>query len=596
MPSITFPSGSILAPTVLDLSSNLASIYSVVCANSADWGSVDPSDQSRWDSSYDTVSSLSGDWNNVYSAVLNNSGSWSYDGSDIKALTGDWSDVYSTVLNNSGSWSYDGSDIKALTGNWNDVYATVSSLSFNWDSAYALLTGSSANWDSAYTTIQDVSSSFGDSLTWVRSNSSTMYVDRLGINTDISLLSNNLKLAVQGDTVIYGNLSSLGTTTLVNVTANVTDALSVVNPGFGSLNAIYISQGGPGAGIKMDNAGSGPMMTLEGNGNVGIGTGTPNEKLTVNGKISSNNIIYALGGDSNQWNSSTTLFASSSSLWQSNFVTTSASSGRWNTAYNTLTSTSGNWNSTYTSLTANSANWTNTFSVLTANSGVWTSSRNILTANSATWNASYTNLTANSANWTGTFSVLTANSGAWNSTRNTLTANSASWSTAYTNLTANSSNWNSSFSVLTANSGDWNTTRSAVTANSANWNSASINYIIDGGSVTVTTGSKGVIYMPTGFKVTNWRVMAETETTAKIDIRRFTNNTYKTTSLSSDSILLDKTDPQIRNLLSLNASSSAVGTGTIFRDISALDTLEFYVEENDFARRFTVALAGYKTT
>jgi hypothetical protein len=526
MPSITFPSGSILAPTVLDLSSNLASIYSVVCANSADWGSVDPSDQSRWDSSYDTVSSLSGNWNNVYS----------------------------TVLNNSGSWSYQGNDLKALTGDWQNTYATVSSLSFNWNNSYALLTGSSANWNSAYSTLKDVSASFGDSLTWVRSNSSTMYVDRLGINTNINSLPSSLKLAVQGDTVIYGNLSSLGTTTLVNVTANVTDALSVVNPGFGSLNAIYISQGGPGAGIKLDNAGSGPMMTLEGNGNVGIGTGTPNEKLTVNGKISSNNIIYALGGDSNQWNSSTTLFASYSSLWQSNYSTTSASSGRWNTAYNTLTSTSGNWNS------------------------------------------SYTNLTANSANWTSTYSVLTANSGAWNSTRNTLTANSASWSAAYTNLTANSSNWNSSFSVLTANSGDWNTTRSAVTANSANWNSASINYIIDGGSVTVTTGSKGVIYMPTGFKVTNWRVMAETDTTAKIDIRRFTNNTYKTTSLSSDSILLDKTDPQIRYLLSLNASSSAVGDGTIFRDISALDTLEFYVEENDFARRFTVALAGYKTT
>lgn len=526
MPSITFPSGSILTPTVLELSTNLASLYSTVCGESANWGNALPLDHSKWDATFDTVSALSGNWNSVYS----------------------------TVSINSGSWSYQGNDIKPLTAGWQNTYATVSSLSSNWDATYALMSSNSAKWDGAYATLNDVSASFGDSLTWVKNNSSIMYVDRLGINTNINSLPTNLKLAVQGDTVIYGNLSSLGTTTLVNVTANVTDALSVVNPGFGAPNAIFISQGGPGAGIKMNNAGSGPMMILEGNGNVGIGTGTPNEKLTVNGNISGNGVIYASGGNSNLWNSSTTLFAGYSAVWQSNVVTTSSSSGRWNAAYSSLTGTS--------------AKWDNTF--------------NVVSSNSANWNSAYTNLTANSA--------------VWNSIRSTVSAGSANWTSAYTNLTSNSANWNGTYNTINTVSSRWESNYNTTNSLSATWSNASINYIIDGGSVTVTTGSKGVIYMPSGFKVTSWRVMAETDTTARIDIRRFTNNSYKTTSLSSDSLLLDKTNPEIRYLLSLNAASSAVGDGTTFRDISALDTLEFYVEENDFARRFTVALAGIKTS
>lgn len=442
MPSITFPSGSILAPTVLDLSSNLASIYTTVCAHSAEWSNAMPTDHIKWDSVYDTVSALSGNWNGVVTTVKGNSG----------------------------------------------------------------------NWNSAYVTLCTISAGLGTSLTWVQNNSSTMYVDRLGINTNISLLPSNLKLAVNGDTVIYGNLSSLGTTTLVNVTANVTDALSVVNPGFGAPNAIYISQGGTGAGIKMNNSGSGPMMTLEGNGNVGIGTGTPNEKLTVSGNISASGVVYASGGNSNQWNANATLFAQYSAGWQNTYNTVSANSGNWNSIYNTVRTASSNWQNTYNTVSSTSGDWNNTFNTTKSNSGRWESS--------------------------------------------------------YT----------------------------SVNSLSSTWSTASINYIIDGAGSAVTVGSKGVIYLPSGFKVNGWRVLAETPTTAKLDIRRFSSNVYKTTSLSSDSLLLDKTNPEIRYLLSLNASASATGDGTTFRDISALDTLEFYVEENDFAKRFTVALAGFKTS
>jgi hypothetical protein len=89
--------------------------------------------------------------------------------------------------------------------------------------------------------------------------------------------------------------------------------------------------------------------------------------------------------------------------------------------------------------------------------------------------------------------------------------------------------------------------------------------------------------------------MAETTTTAKLDVRRFPNNSYKLGSLSGDSLLIDKINPTQINWLTLNDSASAVGNGSIFADISALDTLEFYVEENTVARRFTVSLAGLRT-
>ena len=56
----------------------------------------------------------------------------------------------------------------------------------------------------------------------------------------------------------------------------------------------------------------------------GVGTKTPNEKLTVSGNISSNNLIYALGGSSQDWNSNFTTVCTLSSQWNqsSNIIPT----------------------------------------------------------------------------------------------------------------------------------------------------------------------------------------------------------------------------------------------------------------------------------
>jgi hypothetical protein len=386
MPSITFPSGSILTPTVLDLSAKVSNIYSTVGANSSVWSN--PAGSAKWNSSYSSVSSLS------------------------------------------------------------------------------------SNWEKS-----------GVTYTWVQNNSSIMDVDKIDVGL-AGFANSSIKLAVAGDAVIYGNLSALGTTTLVNVTASVTDALSVVNAGFGE-NAIRVAQqGGSLDAVKITHAGSGNLMTLEGTGNVGIGNSVPNKKLTVTGTISA---VAPNGG----------------------------------------------------LLENTSDNWYNTFTILQNLSSEWNQSTSIVSSNSAKYNNT-------------------------SSTTQTL-----------------SSNWQSAHSILLALSTLWST--------------ASINYVIDGDGAPVTTGSKGVLYLPTGFKVSSWRVLSETATTAKIDIRRFPSGTYKTTSLSSDSLLIDVNNPEVVNLLTLTNSPSAFGGDSIFADISANDILEFYVVENDLAHRFTIGLGGVKT-
>jgi hypothetical protein len=51
-------------------------------------------------------------------------------------------------------------------------------------------------------------------------------------------------------------------------------------------------------------------------GNVGIGTQVTPQKLTVSGSISSTGVVYASGGNSDQWNANTTIVQSNSSYWQ----------------------------------------------------------------------------------------------------------------------------------------------------------------------------------------------------------------------------------------------------------------------------------------
>ena len=63
--------------------------------------------------------------------------------------------------------------------------------------------------------------------------------------------------------------------------------------------------------IEIQNGGS-TRIDITSGGNIGIGNTTPNERLTVSGNISSSNVVYALGGNSDLWNNTYTTVTTSS--------------------------------------------------------------------------------------------------------------------------------------------------------------------------------------------------------------------------------------------------------------------------------------------
>lgn len=81
---------------------------------------------------------------------------------------------------------------------------------------------------------------------------------------------------------------------------------------------------------------------------IGIGTASPSEKLTVSGGISSNSVIYAAGGNSNNWNSAySSINSLSSSIGgggsgdTSTYTTVNTNSANWSSAYTTVNTISG---------------------------------------------------------------------------------------------------------------------------------------------------------------------------------------------------------------------------------------------------------------
>ena len=64
-------------------------------------------------------------------------------------------------------------------------------------------------------------------------------------------------------------------------------------------------------------------------GGVGIGTDAANNALTVNGIISSNNVVYAIDGNSNLWNTAyniSTTYSSTSGSFATNTALNATSS------------------------------------------------------------------------------------------------------------------------------------------------------------------------------------------------------------------------------------------------------------------------------
>jgi len=102
-----------------------------------------------------------------------------------------------------------------------------------------------------------------------------------------AIIDNELQVdgdaSIQGNVTIFGNLSTLGTVSQIDTNLYVTSAVKVENVGTGP--ALTVIQHGFEPIAHFVDA-NGDDIIFGDNGNVGLGTAAPNEKLTVVGNIS----------------------------------------------------------------------------------------------------------------------------------------------------------------------------------------------------------------------------------------------------------------------------------------------------------------------
>jgi len=167
--------------------------------------------------------------------------------------------------------------------------------------------------------VDSLGSSAGSQITALSSHVDTYFVEKVesdavtlnggltvasGLNSDSIITTGNVD--VGGNLTVTGDLQVLGSVTTLETTTTVTSSFSIENAG--GVTAFVVNQTGSTDIAEFKDDGASALIIKDG-GNVGIGTATPNEKLTVTGNISATGTIYAAGGMSvDGGGANTTLF------------------------------------------------------------------------------------------------------------------------------------------------------------------------------------------------------------------------------------------------------------------------------------------------
>lgn len=120
----------------------------------------------------------------------------------------------------------------------------------------------------------------------------------------------------------------------------------------------------------------------------------------------------------------------------------------------------------------------------------------------------------------------------------------------------------------------------------ASQTTVSINYVIDGGGATITTGSKGYIEIPYAMTITGWVITADQSGDIVVDVKKSSYAGFPTTSSIAGSELPTLSTAQKNEDLNLTTWTTSVSAG---------DILEFVVNSAATVQRVTVSLVGNKT-
>jgi hypothetical protein len=557
-----------LTSVISSNSANWDSAYSTLCSNSAFWES-NVQDVTNLETTYRTSS---GSWEATYVLVSTNSASWDTTSlaNTVQTHSGMWDDTWFAVSTTSASWDNDAVDILNLTNSysansaiWQDTFNTVQTSSAGWGGVDALtiLSSNSAAWDAASNLVQSqsaywtsLSSEYAkyDGAYSILSSSSanwdTTYntVSLLSANWEntLSIISANSAewlhgsqnldftandLYVYGNTIIYGNLTARGSITQQNSDTVSTSSFSITNIGFDDALTVTKTQStGAIAAFKSDGNTVLYISTLS---TVGINTTSPNEALTVVGNISTTGTIYAKVPD--EYN----VFSANSGKYENSFAFFAANSA----TVNSLLSSKPLYDAAYTYINVISGDIeTYQHSISTYEDTI-----TLYKTQSSISNDNYTFLNSNSA-YIGTDSLFRSNS----------------------------AKYDTGLSLL-----------GGITAQNCQ-----INYIFDGGGVELMPVMYGYVQIPSDIKILNWNILADTATTATMQILCSDYNSFGDSSIDISGYGTSVNALSIINT-SKACSSTLVGWLT---SISVDSILTFKLISNDNANVITLSLKCIK--
>ena len=191
--------------------------------------------------------------------------------------------------------------------------------------------------------------------------------------------------------------------------------------------------------------------------------------VTVSGTISSNNIVYANGGNSNNWNSAYTTLNANSGSWDSVYSTVNTYSATdWNYQGSDIKALTANWENTYTDFSGQSSSNVSVYSTVNSKSASWDSVYSSFNAQSGANASVYSSVNSNSASWDSVYSTVNSNSATqWNYQGSDIKSLTANWQNTYTDFSGQSSNNAAVYSTVNSNSASWDSVYSGFNTQSA---------------------------------------------------------------------------------------------------------------------------------